>query len=157
MNLIKNFQQENQRSDNLSRHISKGKISNRMKKIRLVALVLFTVNTAFFLIGTSSCSLFLHNYKQNKTTADVRLSQSLAHYEQGLKFEQEGKQEEAIAEFKKTNELSSRPAAYYHLGLLYAAQEKYPLAVSQFEKAIELVPTYDAARKELDRIRGIQK
>ena len=104
--------------------------------------------------GCSSSSLF-HRHK--KTNTDEQLKQSLVHYEQGLRLEQEGKSDEAIAEYKKVIDISPRPAAYYHLGLIYATKGDYPTAISNFEKAIELVPTYDAAKKELERIKTLNK
>ena len=94
---------------------------------------------------------------QKKSAAENKITQAINAYERGLQFEQAGKPDTAIAEYKRANEISPRPVAYYHLGLIYAAKAEYLTAISNFEKALELVPTFEAAKKELDRIKSISK
>lgn len=127
---------------------------SKLKKLATWAVLL----AAFFLLvltwGCSPRSLF---HKTKKPNTDEILTQAFVHYERGLKFEQDGKSDEAVAEYKKANEISPRPAAFYHLGLIYATKGDYPTAISNFEMAIKLAPTYDAAIKELERIKTLNK
>ncbi|MDI6784127.1 MAG: tetratricopeptide repeat protein, partial [bacterium] len=97
------------------------------------------------------------NKQQKKEPAKDKLTLAIEHYERGVQFERDGKREEAITAYKKANDLSPRPAAYYRLGLIYAAQAEYPTAITNFEKALELVPTFEAAKKGLDRIKSLPR
>ena len=120
-----------------------------MKINQKIKFIFLTITV--FLVGFTGCGTFF----QKKATPESELTKAINHYERGLKLEQTGNPEAAIAEYNQANKISPRPAAYYHLGLIYAAKAEYPLAISHFEKALELAPTFAAAKQERDRIKSL--
>ena len=68
------------------------------------------------------------------------------HVDQGVIFLDEGKLEEAAAEFLKAIELDPENAdAHRNLGTVYTEQEKFEEAVAAYEKAIEVAPDFGEA------------
>jgi len=108
------------------------------------------------LIFLSGCIPFFPK-SGNKISAEDKTTTAIAHYERGLALELNGKPEEALIAFNQANESSPRPAAYYHLGLIYAAKADYSTAITNLQKALELVPTYEAAKQELNRIKDLKR
>ncbi|MFB3896367.1 MAG: tetratricopeptide repeat protein [bacterium] len=106
---------------------------------------------AVVILFTGCTTLSKHARKKDET--DI-LTQSINHFERGLALEQDGKADAAVVEYKQSIELSPRPIVYYHLGLIYAAKADYATAIAHFDKAIALVPTYEEAIKERDRIKN---
>lgn len=125
------------------------------KSLTFNSLIFGTCCLVLGLLFFSGCTTLSRQQRKNAT--EDKLTQAINCYERGLTLEQDGKAEAAVAEYKKAIDLNPRPAAYYHLGLIYAAKAEYTTAIANFEKAIALVPTYDAALKELDRIKSISK
>jgi tetratricopeptide (TPR) repeat protein len=123
-----------------------------MCNISGVKLIIFSIWCISLIILFAGCTT-LSQQSRKKADADI-LTQSINSYERGLALEQDGKSDAAIGEYKKAIQLSPRPVVYYHLGLIYAAKADYPAAIAQFDKAIALVPTYNAAIKERDRIKS---
>jgi tetratricopeptide (TPR) repeat protein len=120
--------------------------------LKLKIVVIIAGSFMFGILLFSGCTTL--SQQQRKKDATDTFNQAINSYERGLALEQDGKPEAAIAEYKKSIELSPRPVAYYHLGLIYAAKADYPTAIANFDKAIALVPTYEAAIKERDRIKS---
>jgi tetratricopeptide (TPR) repeat protein len=118
------------------------------KNLKLKIVIISAGSLILGVLFCSGCKTLSHRQKEDT------LSQSINCFERGLALEQDGKSEEAIGEYKKSIALSPRPVVYYHLGLIYAAQADYPAAIANFDKAIALVPTYEAAVKERDRIKS---
>jgi tetratricopeptide (TPR) repeat protein len=72
------------------------------------------------------------------------------HIEQGMAYVEQGKRDEAIAEFQKAIELEPDNAdAYRNLGTVYVEQGKYEESVAAYEKAIELAPDFGEAYGDL--------
>jgi tetratricopeptide (TPR) repeat protein len=117
---------------------------NLKLKIVIISAGLLVLGVLFF----SGCKTLSHRQKEDT------LTQSINCFERGLALEQDGKPDAAIPEYKKSVDLSPRPIVYYHLGLIYAAKADYPTAIANFDKAIALVPTYEEAIKERDRIKN---
>jgi lipoprotein NlpI len=59
----------------------------------------------------------------------------------------------AEAHFKRSIELHPTPAAYNNLGLLYLREGQTERAKQMWQRALELDPTYEPARRNLDRAR----
>jgi tetratricopeptide (TPR) repeat protein len=118
-----------------------------MPNFKIVSILMLSL-----IIITAGCSTL--SRQQRKKEQNDTLTQSINRFERGLTLEQDGKPDAAIAEYKKAVELSPRPIVYYHLGLIYAAKADYPTAIANFDKAIALVPTYEEAIKERDRIKN---
>jgi tetratricopeptide (TPR) repeat protein len=115
----------------------------------MICSIWYLILAIFLFTGCTTLS-----QQQRKRDKADNLIQSINYFDRGLTLEQDGKPEAAMVEYKKSIELSPRPVVYYHLGLIYAAKADYPAAIANFDKAIALVPTYDAATKERDRIKN---
>ncbi len=72
------------------------------------------------------------------------------HVNQGHEYFQEGKYDEAAAEFQKAIELDPENAnAHRNMGSVYSRQDKLEEAVAAYEKAIEIDPDYGEAYGEM--------
>ncbi len=86
-------------------------------------------------------------------------SPGLTHYQKGAVAYQEGNQEEALAQFKKTVEVD--PTFYRgwaYLGMVYNQQNRVDEAISAYRKCIEVEPGYHKAYNnigELYRRKGL--
>jgi tetratricopeptide (TPR) repeat protein len=68
-------------------------------------------------------------------------SESESHYNAGVKLHEQGRWEEAIAEYNKAIELDPNLAIVYNnRGAAYFETGQYDLAIADFNKAIELDP-----------------
>lgn len=123
-----------------------------MRKLINTKFVIVSIGCLLLGMLFAGCTT-LSKHARKKDTTDV-LSRSINHFEQGFTLEQDGKADAAMVEYNKSIELSPRPVVYYHLGLIYAAKADYPAAIANFDKAIALVPTYEEAIKERDRIKS---
>ena len=69
-----------------------------------------------------------------------------AYRDRGIEYFDEGRYEEAFADFTKAIELSPNDAMhYYNRGSAYDSLEKYGEAILDYSKAIELKPDYELA------------
>ena len=63
------------------------------------------------------------------------------HFRQGLAYQQEGKFNEAIAEYEQSAALEPTSGnAMFNLGLIYFKQQRWPQAIEAFQRASELDP-----------------
>ena len=73
-----------------------------------------------------------------------------AHVRAGMNAQKEGRQDEAIAEFKKVTELApTLAAAYVNLGAAYMQAHQYNAAISPLRKSLELDSELVGARQML--------
>ena len=73
-------------------------------------------------------------------------SESQSHYNAGAELSEQGRWEEAIAEYNKAIDLDPNLAIVYNnRGAAYFETEQYDLAIADFNKAIELDPNLDLA------------
>ncbi|NLN78413.1 MAG: family 10 glycosylhydrolase [Armatimonadetes bacterium] len=72
-------------------------------------------------------------------------------YGRGIDLAVASKTDEAIAQFKKAIDFDPEYAdAHFRLGRCYLKVKDYPAAKASFLKTLELDPTYESAKKELD-------
>ena len=84
---------------------------------------------AIILIGGSSMILACENWEARK------------HHSQGITYAEQGRFDEASAEFKRAISIDSDNAkVHYNLGAAYEKQGKYDLAVESCQKAIAINP-----------------
>ena len=70
-----------------------------------------------------------------------KLNESGSSYDQAVKFQQEGKLDEALEQYKKAIAGQPNEASYYYgLGTCYAAKNDLPEAIKNYQKAISLNP-----------------
>ena len=68
-------------------------------------------------------------------------SEAEKHYNAGLQLQEEGREEEAIAEYDEVIRLDSQAAAAYHnRGLAYGRLDQYQRAIQDFSEAILINP-----------------
>lgn len=98
---------------------------------------------------------------------------AFAHVNMGLAYSQQGRFEQAVAEFHRALTYLSLPEAYHNLGLTYSRMGRRDAAIQAFRDAIRLRPTYavayaglgealladeqvDAARQALEQVIALQ-
>lgn len=75
------------------------------------------------------------------TNFEVVLPDAVSYYNRGVKFEETGQYEKALADYSKALNLNPKfPEALTNRGNIYATREQYELALSDYHKAIELNP-----------------
>lgn len=80
--------------------------------------------------------------------ADIKEARTA--YARGIELAVANKIDEAIVQFKKAGELDpTYTEAYFRLGRCYLKKENYPEAKTAFQRTLELSPSYEPARKEL--------
>ena len=72
------------------------------------------------------------------------------HYDLGKQLREQGKNEEAIKEFKESIKLNpNNPKAYYRIGQTYLKLEKYDDAIDYFEQSLKIDPSRGDSYKNL--------
>ena len=113
--------------------------------------MVFILSTVYIGCATPGWLKPVH-WKKEKTPLDYAID----HYELGQKYEAAGNRGKAIEEYQTSLQYSPRPIVCYKLGLLYAAEGDYTKAKTNLEKAIELSPTFEDAKKELETLSSFQ-
>ncbi len=118
--------------------------ANRVKHIRIGLIVLFVLLIA----GYTSLTLSRNKDWRNSMalwskTVQQSPDSALAHNNLGIVYDNQGKKELAIEEYKIAVSLNPNyDSAYYNLGVNYFHQGKLDLAVEAYQKAIALDPNY---------------
>lgn len=106
-----------------------------------------------------SLSANINNVQKLTTSADLKLSkQSQDAYDQGVKLQQEGKFDEAIASYQQAAQAMPKESAYcYALGTAYQAKGDIDNALTYYKKAMDLAPQNADFKKVYAAARGLQE
>jgi tetratricopeptide (TPR) repeat protein len=95
-----------------------------------------------------------NNTQKLKTQADVqRSTESNQAYESAVKLQQEGKLDEAIAEYKKALAINNDASIWYSLGTAYQAKNDIDQALESYLKASALNPKENAYKQLIKQMR----
>lgn len=113
------------------------------------ALLFFSITT-WIQLGYWRDNFTLFNH-----AAAVTENNYYAHHSLGMLFEQQGKPEQAIAEYQKSIEIEPRnPIVHFDLGFLFDTQGRTSEAIRQYEEVLALDPGYAQAHFSLGIVLG---